>query len=150
MRSEDKMNFVDFYLKEHSDYEYVYDEEIDSDDADIAYKIAKKHGISVLSDKDLFCIVKDGEEVIGGLWHVFMSGEYSFDVVVRDDYQGKGIGKKLVDIAIREYNETKEAYGDDTIIRADVVNQDVMIPLLLKKGFEIESKSPGHTLMTRK
>lgn len=140
------MNFLEFY----QDLNYIYGDEIDPDDADMAYKMAKKHGISVLSDKDIFCIVKDGDEVVGGLWNVFMSGEYSFDIVIRDDYQGKGIGSKLVDIAIREYNETKEAFGDDTIIRVDVVNQDVMLPLLLKKGFKIESKSPGHTMMVKK
>ena len=140
------MNFLEFY----QDLDYIYGEEIDPDDIEMSYKMAKKHGISVLSDKEIFCIVKDGDEVVGALWNVFMSGEYSFDIVIRDDYQGKGIGKKLVDIAIREYNETKEVYGDDTIIRADVINQEVMVPLLLKKGFEIENKLHGHTMMIRR
>lgn len=140
------MNFNEFY----NQFEYIYGEDIESEDADAAYTMAKKHDISVLSDKEIFVIVKDGDEVVGGLWTVFMSGEYSFDVVVRDDYQGQGIGKQLVDIAIQEYNESKEAFGDDTIMRVDVVNQDKMKPLLLKKGFEIESESSNHTLMVRK
>lgn len=139
------MNFNEFY----NQFEYIYGEDIESEDADAAYKMAKKHDISVLSDKEIFVIVKDGDEVVGGLWTVFMSGEYSFDVVVRDDYQGQGIGKQLVDIAISDFNNSSDAY-EDSIIRADVVNQDVMVPLLLKKGFEIESKSPGHTMMVRK
>jgi GNAT superfamily N-acetyltransferase len=129
--------------------DYIFGEEIDPDDADAAYKMAKKHGISVLSDKDIFCIVKDGDDVVGGLWNVFMSGEYSFDIVVRDDYQGKGLGKKLVDIAIQEYNESKQAYGDDAIIRVDVVNK-TMEKILLNKGFEVESKQPNHTMMIKK
>jgi len=139
------MNFNEFY----NQFEYIYGEDIESEDADVAYNMAKKHDIAVLSDKEIFVIVKDGDEVVGALWTVFMSGEYSFDVVVRDDYQGQGIGKELVDIAIREYDNSKDAFVDP-LIRADVVNQDVMVPLLLKKGFEIESKSPGHTLMVRK
>lgn len=140
------MNFNEFY----NQFEYIYGEDIESEDADAAYKMAKKHNISVLSDKEIFVIVKDGDEVVGGLWTVFMSGEYSFDVVVREDYQGQGIGKKLVDIAIQEYNESKEAFGDDTIMRVDVVNRDKMKPLLLKKGFKVEQESHGHTIMSRK
>lgn len=139
------MNFVEHY----NELDYIFGEEIEPEDAEMAFQMAKKHDISVLSDKEIFCIAKDGDEVVGGLWNVFMSGEYSFDVVIRDDYQGKGIGSKLVDIAISEYEQTKEAYGDDTIIRADVVNQS-MEKILLSKGFEIESKQPGHTMMTRK
>jgi ribosomal protein S18 acetylase RimI-like enzyme len=139
------MNFNEFY----NQFEYIYGEDIESEDADAAYKMAKKHDIAVLSDKEIYCIVKDGDEVVGALWTVFMSGEYSFDVVVRDDYQGQGIGKKLVDIAIQEYNESKEAFGDDAIMRVDVVNQDKMKPLLLKMGFKVEQESQNHTIMSR-
>lgn len=141
------MNFLEFY----QNLNYIYGEEIDPDDAEMAYQMAKKHGISVLSDKEIFCIVKDGDEVVGALWTAWNYDEFSFDVVVREDFQGKGVGKKLVDIAISEYNESNEAYdrGEGTIIRADVINPK-MEQLLLKKGFEVESKQPGHTMMVRK
>jgi GNAT superfamily N-acetyltransferase len=137
-------NFLEFY----NDIDYIYSDDIEYEDVDVAYKMAKKHDISVLSDKEIFVIAKDGNKVVGALWTVFMSGEYSFDVVVRDDYQGQGIGKKLVDIAIRDYEGSKDAY-EDSIIRLDVVNQDKMKPLLLKLGFKVEQESNGHTIMSR-
>jgi len=139
------MNFKEYY----NEIEYVYGEEIDYGDADEAYRIAKKHGISVLSDKEIYVIAKANDEVVGALWTAWNSEEYSFDIVVREDFQGEGLGTKLVDIAISTYEQDKEAYGDEAILRADVINPK-MEKMLLKKGFEIESRQPGHALMTRK
>jgi len=132
----------------NDDYETFYGDEIESEDADQAYKLAKKHEISVLSDKEIYAIMKINNEVAGALWTVFMSDEYSFDIVVADKYQGKGIAKELVDMAISDYEQTKEAF-DDPIIRADVVNP-IMKKILLQKGFEVESEVPNHVMMIRK
>ena len=139
------MNFKEYY----NEIEYVYGEEIDYGDADEAYRIAKKHGISVLSDKEIYVIAKANDEVVGALWTAWNSEEYSFDIVVREDFQGEGLGTKLVDIAISTYEQDKEAYGDEAILRADVINPK-MEKMLLKKGFEIESRQPGHAMMVRK
>jgi GNAT superfamily N-acetyltransferase/pyrimidine operon attenuation protein/uracil phosphoribosyltransferase len=138
------MNFVEFY----SDIAYVYADELESNQIDDAYKMAKKHGISVLSDKEIHTVAISHNQVIGGLWTTWMSGEFSFDVAVRDDYQGQGVGNKLVDIAIDTYEQDKEAFGDEAIMRVDVINP-TMEKMLLKKGFEIESKQPGHTMMIK-
>ena len=139
------MNFKEYY----NEIEYVYGEEIDYGDADEAYRIAKKHGISVLSDKEIYVIAKANDEVVGALWTAWNSEEYSFDIVVREDFQGEGLGTKLVDIAISTYEQDKEAYGDEAILRADVINPK-MEKMLLKKGFEIESRQPDHAMMVRK
>jgi len=140
------MRFDEYY----NETEYIFGDEIESEFAEDAYNMAKKHGISVLSDKELYCIAVINDEVIGALWTTWLSGEFSFDVVVRDDYQGEGIGNKLVDISIQEYGQTKEAYdnGDGTVLRVDVINPQ-MEKMLLKKGFKIESKQPGHTMMVK-
>ncbi|MFW6172725.1 MAG: hypothetical protein ACOC5T_03175 [Elusimicrobiota bacterium] len=140
------MRFDEFY----KDIEYISGEDnIEPEDAEEAYAIAKKHGISVLSDKDIDTIVKVGDMVAGALWTTWLSDEYSFDVVVKNDFQRMGIGSKLIDIALDSYEFDKEAFGDDAIIRADVINPK-MEKILLGKGFEIESKVPGHTMMIRK
>lgn len=139
------MNFVEFF----NQIDYIFGEDIDEKDVEMAYRIGKKHDISILSDKEIYCIAKSGNDVVGAVWTTFMSGEFSFDVVVKEDYQGKGIGKKLVDIAIQEYESSKEAFGDEAIIRAYVVNPS-MEKLLLNKGFEVENRMPGQVTMVRK
>lgn len=139
------MNFLEYYNGKI----YIYSDDIDSDDADMAYKMAKKHGISVLSDKDLYAIIKMNDEVAAALWTTWNYEEYSFDIVVNNKYQGIGLAKELVDIVINNFNQDKEAFGDEAIIRADVINPK-MEKILLSKGFEVESKSPGHTMMVRK
>ena len=139
------MNFKEYY----NEIEYVYGEDIDGADEDDAYQMAKKHGISVLSDKEIYVVAVSNDEVVGAIWTAWSSKEFSFDVVVRDDFQGQGLGKKLVEIGISTFDEDKEAYGDDAIMRLDVINIK-MEKMLLKKGFEIESNQTGHTLMVRK
>jgi GNAT superfamily N-acetyltransferase len=139
------MNFIEFY----EEVAYVYADELEPRHIDDAYKMAKKHDIGVLSDKEIYTVAISNDEVVGALWTSWLSGEFSFDVVVREDFQGKGVGKKLVDIAIDTYNQDKEAYDEDAIMRIDVVNPK-MEKMLLSKGFEIEGKQPGHTMMIRK
>lgn len=137
------MNFSEFY----ENFQYIFGEDISSEDADKAFKMASKYEIAVLSDKDLFAIMKDEDEIVGALWTAWSSEEFSFDIVVNEKYQGQGVGKKLADIAIDTYRQDKEAYGEDAIMRAYVVNNK-MKDILLKKGFKIESELPGQIIMT--
>lgn len=136
------MNFVEFY----EDVAYVYADELDSKHIDDAYKMAKKYNIGVLSDKEIHTVAITNNEVVGALWTSWMSGEFSFDIVVREDYQGQGVGKRLIDIAINTYNEDKEAF-DNPIMKAYVVNKKVMVPMLLKKGFKVEKEYPDQIIM---
>ena len=136
------MNFLEFY----ENFQYIYQDDISEKDADIAYKMAKTHGISILSDKDLYLIMKNKSDVVGSLWTAVNYEEFSFDIVVNEKYNGQGIGKKLADLAIEWYNSDKEAYGDDTVLRADVINP-VMKHILLNKNFKVESEVIGHVMM---
>lgn len=138
-----KMNFNEFY----NQFEYIYGEDIELEDEDAAYKMAKKHDIAVLSDKDLFLIIKMNEDIAAALWTTWLSGEYSWDIVVNNKYQKQGLGKELVNIAIREYNESKD-HNEDPIMRVDVINP-IMKKILLQKGFKVESETPTHTMMTK-
>jgi len=137
------MNFVEFY----ENVAYVYADELDSKHIDDAYKMAKKYDIGVLSDKEIHTVAILNNEVVGALWTTWLSGEFSFDVVVRDDFQGKGVGKRLVDIAIDTYNQDKEAF-DEPIIRAYVVNP-TMEKILLAKGFKEENRMKGQVTMVK-
>jgi len=139
------MRFDEFY----NEVEYIFGEDIESEMVDVAFKLAKENGVSILSDKEIYVVTILEDNVIGALWTAWSNKEFSFDVVVRKEYQRQGIGKKLVDIAIITFNEGSEAYGDDAIIKADVINPN-MEQLLLKKGFKVEEKHTGHTIMVRK
>jgi len=138
------MNFKEFY----ENFDFIFGEDITPEDADMAYKMAKKYGIGVLSDKDLYAIIKDGDEVVGGLWTSWLSSEFSFDIVVNEKYQGQGLGSKLADMAIQTYNQDKEAY-EEPVMRAYVVNPS-MEKILARKGFEVENRMPGQTVMVKK
>ena len=138
------MNFVEYY----EDVAYIYADELDPHHIDDAYKMAKKYDIGVLSDKEIHTVAISNDEVVGALWTSWLSGEFSFDVVVRDDFQGKGVGKRLVDIAIDTYNQDKEAF-DEPIMKAYVVNKQIMVPLLLKKGFKVEKEYSDQIVMVK-
>ena len=139
--------YEDITLQEfYEDIDFIFGDEIESDHIGDAYQMAKKHGISVLSDKDIYVVAISNNEVVGALWTSWQSEEFSFDVVVREDFQGKGIGKRLVDIAIDTYNQDKEAY-EEPVMKAYVVNKDKMVPMLLKKGFKVEKEYPDQTVM---
>jgi len=138
------MRFDEFY----NEVEYIFGEDIEPEMQGSAFQMAKENGVSILSDKEINIVAMFEDEVIGALWTAWSREEFSFDVVVRKDYQRQGIGKKLVDMAISTFNQDSEAYGDEAIIKADVVNPN-MEQMLLKKGFKIEDKYPGHTIMVR-
>ena len=100
-----------------------------------AERIAKEVGINAyhLRDNTLSQVALEGDKVAGALWTNISANLFSFDIVVSKDHQKKGIGAKLVDAAIREFNEMKDAYPD-LKYQVQVVNES-MTRILRKKGF---------------
>ena len=110
-----------------------------------AGKIAKDNGINILRGKDLrnVALNKKGD-VVGGLWTEVDGNEFSFDIAIDKVAQGKGIGEKLVNEAISEFNT--QDYEGQLKYKIDVTNP-IMEKLLSKYGFEVVDKIPGHTIM---
>ena len=108
--------------------------------AEAAYKLARRLGVNILSDKELFCVMGDQRQLIAAVWTSWVQNEFSFDVVVRPEYQNQGIGTKLVDECISEFEQTKEAYGDNTHISLHVINP-LMESILARRGFVKSPKS---------
>ena len=125
--------------------------EEESEDIDVyeasetAEKIAKNNGINILKGKELINVAlnKNGD-VVGGLWTEVDGDEFSFDIAVDKTSQGKGIGEKLVNEAISEFDA--QNYEDQLKYKIDVTNP-IMEKLLSKYGFEVVDKFPGHTIM---
>jgi ribosomal protein S18 acetylase RimI-like enzyme len=111
----------------------------------VAEKIAKDNGVNILRGKDLKSVAlnEDGD-VVGGLWTEVSGDEFSFDVAVDKSMQGKGVGEKLVNEAISEFNT--ENYEGQLKYSVDVTNP-VMEKLLSKYGFEVVKRIPGHAMM---
>ena len=110
-----------------------------------ASKIAKDNGVNILRGKDLKSVALDDEgNVVGGLWTEISGDEFSFDVAVDKSMQGKGVGEKLVNEAISEFNA--ENFEDQLKYKVDVTNP-VMEKLLSKYGFEVTERIDGHTMM---
>lgn len=67
--------------------------------------------------------------------------EFSFDLVVHPEFRRIGVGKKLIEDAIREYESEKHSYqeasGLRTIMRLEVVNP-ALVPYLESIGFKRE------------
>ena len=69
--------------------------------------------------------------------------EFSFDVIVDKTERGKGIGKKLIDFGLSEYNQL----SDDYTIKLDVVNNN-LINHLKKRGLKVVQQFSGRSIMT--
>lgn len=129
-------------------YFVSFDEDIRYEFSKEAYNLAKESNIGILSDKELNEVVLNEKgDVVAGLWISHDKEEFTFDIIVDPKYRRQGIGKKLIKIAIEEYDSVEEAFPDSKM-KADVVSPQ-MVKLLQKEGFEIEEDIYGHTIMVK-
>jgi GNAT superfamily N-acetyltransferase len=112
--------------------------EVDFKAEDAVRKIAKDRDLGITSGRELAAIAKDKDgNVVGGAFVEFepSSGEFSFDVVVREGTGGHGVGSRLLDDVLQQANQF-DVDGPDFHIKADVVNPQ-MRKMLEKRGFEV-------------
>lgn len=106
------------------------------------------------STKNISHVAEENEEVIGALASGWCRGDnfdgrdvaiFSFDLAVDPKHRKKGVGKSLIEAALKYYDETKEAYaGQDglSMMRVWVVNPH-LFSTLESYGFELESLHAG-------
>ena len=156
---------TNYFLEEESnEVEYVFVGEGADEDSDSNYDIydlreqsdvlAKHSNINILRGKDISHVAISDGKVVGGIWEEcspadgpYTKGEqmiYSFDVIVDPKFQNLGIGSKLTDIGISDYDSYIDV-ADNMVL--DVVNKS-MEALLKKKGFVIMKEIQNHTFMT--
>lgn len=120
----------------------IFDEyEDDSIIADEAYRIASRLKIYITRNKSLFAYISNGEQVLAALFlPETLEDCFSFDVVVAPEAQRQGLGARLVDSAIKEYEYRKsiedEMGNEEYEYCIEVVNEN-MKKLLEKKGFHV-------------
>jgi len=134
--------------------EGAYDEygDIDYEAASEVDAIAKKRDLGITSDREIASIARDSEgNIIGGAYTSYdnTSGEYTFDVVVDERFDGKGVGSKLLNEVIEIPFEIQDMNPDAKVV-VDVVNPQ-MQSMLEARGFEvIEKTGPNRVKMSPK
>jgi len=142
-----------------------YDENGDNDPrverfAEAAWGISFASPINILSDKRLSAIAVLGRKCVGGGWTSVSQAsddeepsQFSFDVVVAPEAQGKGVGDALVSAMLDEFRHIRFAY-DELVLNVEVVNP-AMERILARRGFVLRNKEDplarrGKTMMTRR
>ena len=129
---------------EYGDIDYEAESEVDA--------IAKKRDLGITSDRKIASIARDSEgNIIGGAYTSYdnTSGEYTFDVVVDERFDGKGVGSKLLNEVIEIPFEIEDMNPDAKVV-VDVVNPQ-MQSMLEARGFEvIEKTGPNRVKMSPK
>jgi len=140
-----------WYKRANPDFRHL-DPEEDWDQADDADQIFKQQKIRYDSSKRVNQVAIENGVVIGAIASGWTNsreyGEdetvavFSFDLVVKPEFQRQGVGMQLIQNAIREYQQDKHVYeemGQKTMMRLWVVNP-VLIPVLERLGFQAESE----------
>jgi len=100
---------------------------------DKAEKLFKDSGIRISRSEELYEMVLDGEDVVGASVTGLSNSEEGertlrFSVAVSPTTRRQGVARKLVENIIVDNPDTK--------IEAWVVNEEAMVPLLTKLGFD--------------
>ena len=123
--------------EEDEDYESAMDQ---------AYKITN---IRPSSSNELSFVavdLNDNNKVYGAIYSGVSGDAYSFDLEVSPEAQGVGVASSLINEVMEQYEEYKEAYGDELKMQVHVINK-VLVNHLIKKGFEIVEESNGEWLL---
>jgi len=124
---------------EHDDDEYEGD----------PWQLAKSVGVNILSNKEFRAgFVVDGH-LVAALFDASDRDGYEFDIAVAKDWQRKGLGKELMDIAFDIYRENAEAFGDDYTLNLDAINP-IAARMLKQRGLVEVGRERGHILMSKK
>jgi GNAT superfamily N-acetyltransferase len=117
------------------------DGEIDYEAEDTVRQIAKDRGLGITRDREIASVARDENgNIVGGAFMSYdnATGEYTFDVVVSEDYDGTGIGSKLLDSVIKVPEDIKDM-NPKAKVKVDVVNPR-MKDMLEKRGFKVTKK----------
>jgi len=138
------------WYKKADDADFMnIDPEENWEEAEQANQVFKENNINYGKTKNVNQVAIEDGVIIGALatgWEKNNDyGEdvmvFSFDLVVKPKFRRQGIGLKLIQEGINKYNQEKLDYKDmgyNTMMRVWVVNP-ILIPVLEKLGFEIES-----------
>ena len=143
-----------FSTDENSDFEEATDLDL-YDTADKMDKIFRDRGIRYDRQKDLSHVaLEDDNSVIGALASGWTdSGEqyegkpvydFSFDLAVHQQHEGKGVAKAMIEQAIAYYSDSKNAYSENGFTRMKVRAINPIVIHLLENHYQFELDSVNH------
>ena len=112
------------------------------------WALAKSVGVNILSNKDFRAGYTVDGEIVAALFDASDRDGYEFDIAVHPDWQRKGLGSKLMDMALDNYEENQEAFGEEYTLNMDVISP-VAARMLKKRGLVEVGREGGHILMSR-
>ena len=124
------------------DWEEEEAEEIGEEYIPVVTQAEEITTIGIEGRKELSAVavdLNDENKVYGVLYTGMVGDQFSFDVQVAPEAQGKRVASDLIDEAMDRFEFYQEAYGDDIKMVAHVVNPH-LINHLNRKGFEIIEK----------
>lgn len=104
----------------------------DGDSADSVEQIFKSSGINVSGIRQPFMAAFDGDKITGGLMADF-DGDMKIDVAVDSDHRSSGIGRSLIESAVRYYAKNLNQLA----LKSDVDPEDydlIVLPVSEKMG----------------
>ena len=132
-----------------------YDDSLPSDKYDDAFDIFTKSKIRFDSTKDIKDIVLSDGVVVGatasGWSTIDDTAEFSFDVVVKEEHRGVGIGTQLIERAMQMFQSERFNYEDmnlKTIMKLEVVNLPLGDFLINKYGFKVLMKQSDRIFLS--
>ena len=125
--------------------------EIDYELEEKVKEIARSRDLGITSDREIKSVAKDKDgNVIGGTFTSYdqSTGKYTFDVVLSEEYEGKGIGSNLLD-GVKDLPYEIEEMNPDAEVEVDVVSS-TMKSMLERIGFKVKEKiGADRFLMTK-
>lgn len=88
-------------------------------------------------------------ELLGATW-LESSGNFTFHIIIRPEYRGRGLSKLLLDDLMSKYEQMKTYRGDQYKILVNVVNDNLANNLIKNYGFKVlKQNGVGGVIMTK-
>ncbi len=112
-------------------------------------KLPGRENINILRDRELALVLvrEDGGYPAAGLWTSWHAGRFTFDVVVFSPDRRRGLAKFLVQYAMQQYNEDREAFPSPLFV-VHAVNPKMKMLLEEPFGFSVAMPPNGQGTTT--
>jgi GNAT superfamily N-acetyltransferase len=95
-----------------------------------------------------FGVIIDDDKLAGATW-IESSGNFTFHIIIKPEYRGKGLSKLLLDDLMKKYIEKKGYMGKNYKVVVNVVNDKLASTLAKNYGFKtMEDNGQGGIIMT--
>lgn len=116
---------------------------------DQSVAVAVRSGVRSAFNKSLVAgVIDENDALVAAVWEAVDGDEYSFDIAVLPEHQGKGIGRVLLEEYLAIPDDVREAYPNIKVV-VDVINP-ILAHMLDRRGFAVSEVAQGHWIMRDK